>query len=176
MPSIAEILSSRIGKNGKSKTYIASELKVSEKTIENYMNGKRQPKPAALVRLSELLEFNLNELSEQIVPRETHVDVEQKVENVKLYGAGASYLPEYIAALKEHNAFLQELVKLNLASLSDTQRVILAQVKAGNQYEAIKAGQGNKKKEEAVLKVLNTLAGANLTGVSSVDSKVTEGM
>lgn len=68
MATIGEILNSKIGKGGKSKAYVASELGVSEKTIENYMNGKRFPKPQALVKLSKLLEFNLNELSEQNVP------------------------------------------------------------------------------------------------------------
>lgn len=68
MPTIAEILSNRITKGGKSKTYVASELKVTEKTIENYMRGKREPDATTLVKLSKLLDFNLNELSEQSVP------------------------------------------------------------------------------------------------------------
>lgn len=74
MPSLSQILKSKIGKGGKSKTYIANELKVSEKTVENYMHGKRQPKPHALKRLAEMLDFSLDDLSngedaEQNVPR-----------------------------------------------------------------------------------------------------------
>lgn len=73
MPSLSEILQREIGKVGKSKTYIASQLGVSEKTIENYMRGLRNPKPDALVKLSKLLGFDLSELSdefEQSVPHE----------------------------------------------------------------------------------------------------------
>lgn len=70
MASLSEILNSKIGKNGKSKAYVASQLGVSEKTIENYMNGKRNPQPKALVRLAALLSFDLNDLSEQNVPAE----------------------------------------------------------------------------------------------------------
>lgn len=75
MPSLSQILKSKIGNGGKSKTYVANELKVTEKTIENYMHGKRKPKPSALIKLSKMLGFSLDELSndedlEQIVPRE----------------------------------------------------------------------------------------------------------
>lgn len=68
MPTIAEILKSKITKNGKSKTYVASKLDVTEKTIENYMRGIREPDATTLVKLSQILEFSLNELSEQNVP------------------------------------------------------------------------------------------------------------
>jgi transcriptional regulator with XRE-family HTH domain len=68
MPSISEILKSRIGsKPNTSKAFIASKLGVSEKTVENYINGKRNPKPDALVQLSQLLDFSLDEMSEQNV-------------------------------------------------------------------------------------------------------------
>jgi transcriptional regulator with XRE-family HTH domain len=70
--SISEILSREIGKNGKSKTYIADKLDVTEKTVENYMNGKREPKIADLIKLSSLLGFHLDELSEQNVPQGTY--------------------------------------------------------------------------------------------------------
>jgi transcriptional regulator with XRE-family HTH domain len=70
MPSLSEILISKIGKHGKSKAYVASQLGVSEKTIENYMNGKRNPQPKAIIKLASILSFNLNDLSEQNVPPE----------------------------------------------------------------------------------------------------------
>jgi transcriptional regulator with XRE-family HTH domain len=70
MPSLSEILKDKIGKGSKSKAYIASKLGISEKTVENYINGKRAPKPDRLVRLAELLEFKLSELSEQNVLKE----------------------------------------------------------------------------------------------------------
>lgn len=74
MPTLSDIMQREIGKGVKSKTYIANQLGVSEKTIENYMRGLRQPRPDALVRLSKLLDFKLSELSEsfeQSVPRNT---------------------------------------------------------------------------------------------------------
>lgn len=71
VPSLSEILTNKFTTGGISKTYVAAELGVTERTIENYMHGKRSPKPDVLVRLSALLGFNLSELSEQNVPRAT---------------------------------------------------------------------------------------------------------
>ena len=73
MATLSEILKSKIGKGGKSKAYVADILGVSEKTIENYMNGIRQPKPEALVKLAETLGFSLSELSEQTAERKAWV-------------------------------------------------------------------------------------------------------
>lgn len=74
MATLVEILNREIGKIGKSKTYVADKLSVSEKTVENYMRGIRQPKPDALIQLSKILGFDLSELSEsfeQDVPHGT---------------------------------------------------------------------------------------------------------
>lgn len=75
MPLLSEILKSKIGKDRFSKTYVANELNVTERTIENYMSGDREPKPARLVLLSKILDFSLDEISEnseQNVPSETN--------------------------------------------------------------------------------------------------------
>lgn len=69
MGSLSNILKNKIGKDRLSKAYVASEMGVSEKTIENYMNGLRQPKPEALTKLAAIVGFELNELSEQNVLR-----------------------------------------------------------------------------------------------------------
>lgn len=74
MATLPQILKSKIGKNGVSKTYVANLLGVSEKTIENYMRGLRQVKPGVLVKLSKALNFELSELSEQNVPIPTVVN------------------------------------------------------------------------------------------------------
>jgi transcriptional regulator with XRE-family HTH domain len=71
MATLSEILNDKITKGGKSKASVAAHLEVSERTIENYMAGKRQPKPEALGKLANFLGFDLNELYEQSVPRET---------------------------------------------------------------------------------------------------------
>lgn len=86
------------------------------------------------------------------------------------------YLHDLLTTLKQHNAFLQDLVKSNLTGLSETQRIILAQVKAGLQYEAKIQGAGNKKKEAEVLADLNTLVAANLLGEQPKDSKAGQHM
>lgn len=67
MPSLSDILNAKIGSGGKSKAYVANALGVGEKTIENYMRGIRNPKPDALVKLSQVLKFDLSQLSEQTV-------------------------------------------------------------------------------------------------------------
>lgn len=68
MASLSNILKNRIGREGKSKAYVASQLGVSERTVENYINGTRQPKPDVLIKLGEILGFSLEELSGQNVP------------------------------------------------------------------------------------------------------------
>lgn len=67
MASLGQILNDKIGKGGKSKAYVAGELGVSERTIENYMKGLRNPKPDAMVKLSKILKFDLSQLAEQNV-------------------------------------------------------------------------------------------------------------
>lgn len=71
MPSLAEILNSKIGSDLIPKTSVAAHLGVSERTIENYMRGTREPGLTALIKLAKFLEFDLNELmqEEQSVPR-----------------------------------------------------------------------------------------------------------
>lgn len=146
---------------------IAKATGESKGNVSRYLSKKQEPSEPFLIKFYD---------SFKIVPRGTPDDMGLKVAVAAEGIHEVSYLPEYIASLKEHNAFLQDIVKINLASLSDTQRVILAQVKAGLQFEARKIGQGSKKKEEAVLKDLNTLVASNLQAVSNVGSKVGEGM
>lgn len=145
---------------------MSNQTGISAYKIYKWLDGKGNPKHEDAKKLELWLNSNMEEVPNfgNLAPTSAQPPSE------------ANYLPEYIASLKEHNAFLQELVKINLASLSDTQRIILAQVKAGLQFEARKIGQGNKKKEEQVLKDLNTLVSANMQGVSNVGSKVGDGM
>ena len=93
MATIAEILRTKISKNGKSKAYVASQLGVTEKTIENYMNGKREPDTTSLVKLAQILEFSLSELSEQIVPEIA------KTASSKMQGASTN--EKYVALLEK---------------------------------------------------------------------------
>jgi transcriptional regulator with XRE-family HTH domain len=84
MASLSEILKAKITKDGISKAYVASEMKVSERTIENYMNGVRNPKPEALAKLAGILGFSLSELEnfEQDVPQGTKKKPPQETETV----------------------------------------------------------------------------------------------
>jgi len=97
MASLAQILNSKIGKNGKSKTYVANLLGVSEKTIENYMRGLREPRQDALIKLSKALGFELSELSEQSVPREKSIVEPLQPHN----GHIDPYKDKYIQLLEE---------------------------------------------------------------------------
>lgn len=112
MATIAEILKRKIAKDGKSKTYVADQLGVTEKTIENYMNGKREPDATALVKLSNILEFSLNELSEQTVPAEQPSTKNETVINKKLK------VNPYLSLLESNdhffkNEYAQLLISLN---------------------------------------------------------------
>lgn len=71
MATLAEIMKLKIGEGKTSKAYLAHKLGVTERTVENYMHGKRKPDPEALIIIAEVLGFQLNELSVQNVPQET---------------------------------------------------------------------------------------------------------
>lgn len=118
MPTIAEILKTRITKGGKSKTYIASELKVTEKTIENYMRGKREPDATTLVKLSKLLGFELNEISEQTVPDPPVVN-EDQVEYSRLLPLGnlKMTVKDYVEDLRKDKEKLQNTIDANLTAM-----------------------------------------------------------
>lgn len=115
MATIAEILKSKISKGSKSKAYVASQLDVTEKTIENYMNGKREPDASTLVKLSQLLDFSLNDLSEQSVPG-GNFEIPKKTKPV------SDNFTEALAIIKQQNEFLQRLMESNLAGLSQDLR------------------------------------------------------
>lgn len=78
MASLSKILKDKFPNSGLSKAYIADQLGVGERTIEYYISGEREPTLKGLVKLSELLGFQLNELSEHTV-RES--DNRPKVKN-----------------------------------------------------------------------------------------------
>lgn len=123
MSALTKILKRKIGKDGVSKTYVASQLGVSEKTIENYMNGARSPKPDTIVKLAEILDFNLNELSEQNVlkngndtPRAAKQDRYTRLleDNDRFFKTTYSDLMANLGKLFDQSKNLESLIKLNL--------------------------------------------------------------
>lgn len=147
MPTLSEILNSKIGKQGKSKASVAAHLDVSERTVENYMKGSRQPKPEALAKLSKFLGFDLNELFEQNVPHGTNAEkspqaskkanglhISHKAEsmvNEESPSYNAPVQDKYITlledSLKEKKDQLKEL-QARLSDLEGRQRDFLAKV------------------------------------------------
>lgn len=67
MASLSKILKDKLPNSGLSKTYIANQLEVSERSVEYYISGEREPTLKGLIKLAELLGFQLNELSEHNV-------------------------------------------------------------------------------------------------------------
>lgn len=111
MATLQEILQSKIGKGGVSKTYVANLLGVGEKTIENYMRGLRQPKPKALVQLSKALDFDLSVLQEQSVP------YGNKGAQNALKQSPTDYKDKYYKKLEEENERLKKELEINSISL-----------------------------------------------------------
>lgn len=130
MPTLVELLNARIGKGGKSKTSVAAHLGVSERTVENYMKGTRQPKPDALVQLANFLDFNLSEMSEQNVQRESklngHTDPLDAFKAPKTE-ISEKYIQLLEDSLKEKKDQLKEL-QTRLNDLEGRQRDFLAKV------------------------------------------------
>jgi transcriptional regulator with XRE-family HTH domain len=183
MPTLSEILKSKIDKNGKSKTYVASKLGVTEKTIENYINGKRQPKPQALSILAKLLDFDLNSIadSEQFVPDGTPMNIGVVIEGPELKHSAAISAQFLAGRLTGKDELLQEkearrreaeerakraeaandrlmaLLESNLGMLHIEARIGLAYQKAWVEYEAEKASGGDKKKKKEILDRMDRL-------------------
>lgn len=111
MASLSKILKEKFTTSGLSKAYIANELDVSERQVEYYLSGQREPTLKGLIKLAEILNFQLNELSEQNVRSE---DSLPKTSNkVKKKGTDAEDL------LKElHNKVDSNLIVL-LNELTD---------------------------------------------------------
>jgi len=85
MASLSKILKDKFPTSGLSKAYIADQLGVGERTIEYYISGEREPNIKGLIKLSEILGFQLNELSEQIVRDiENNPQVKTKAKNKKM--------------------------------------------------------------------------------------------
>jgi len=69
---------------------------------------------------------------------------------------------ELIQVLKKQNDFLERMLESSLSSLATTQQVVLAEVKAGLRYGALKDAGGNKKKEAEILAQISRTAGEYL--------------
>jgi transcriptional regulator with XRE-family HTH domain len=111
MATLSEILKTKITKDGISKAYVASELGVGERTIEYYMSGQREPDLAGLIKLSNLLGFQLNELSEQSV-RGPNYDQKGNKQNGKNDNSG------YVALLESNDKFFKHEYAQMLLSLN----------------------------------------------------------
>lgn len=110
MATLSDILKDKITKEGFSKTYVASELGVGERTIEYYISGERKPDLDNLIKLSLLLGFQLNDLTEQPVRAN-----ESKQSQGKSKGSDKG---NYVSLLESNdhffkNEYAQLLISLN---------------------------------------------------------------
>jgi len=104
MPTLSEILKSKIGKGKIPKSKVALELEVTEKTIENYMNGKRAPTMEGLMTLSKLLKFELNDLSEHGV---LETNMGSVIKNEKSGAVEPDFKAKYIDLLEKRLAEIE---------------------------------------------------------------------
>jgi hypothetical protein len=90
----------------------------------------------------------------------------QKVAGMLTYGVepkkDQTYLNEYIQSIKQHNLFLQDLLKTNLAGLSTQQQVLQAEIQAIHQWDAQTVAKGNADKEKDALHHIHKLSADNL--------------
>lgn len=115
MPTLSEILNSRFPTSGLSKAYLALQLDVSEKTIENYINGRREPELEKVIKLSKLLDFSLDELTPVNNNPEQNVPTDNK-EAIN----GKHYLPRaFIDALHEFGNKMDSNLGVILNELRD---------------------------------------------------------
>lgn len=86
--TLGEVLTEKIASSGKSKAWVASQLDVSERTIENYMKGTRSPKPEGLIKLGQILNFEIVDFV-PLVPLEKTKEVKAHKD---IYKGGNQYL------------------------------------------------------------------------------------
>jgi transcriptional regulator with XRE-family HTH domain len=123
MATLSSIIKDKIATGGFSKAYIASELGVGERTIEYYMTGERKPDLDNLIKLSSMLGFQLNELTEQEV-RKDKPSSKQRKTNGGVDNSYVSLLESNDRFFK--NEYAQLLISLNkLIDLSKKQEALL---------------------------------------------------
>jgi transcriptional regulator with XRE-family HTH domain len=116
MATLSEILQRKISKDGYSKAYVASELKVGERTIEYYLSGERKPDFDNLLKLSALLGFELNELSE---PKVRDNKPEPKQKSPKQISSKESKNDNYVSLLESNDQFFKQEYAQMLLSLRE---------------------------------------------------------
>jgi transcriptional regulator with XRE-family HTH domain len=129
MASLSELLNEKIGKHGKSKASVADHLGISERTVENYMKGTREPELKDIVKLSLFLGFSMNDLYEQNVPRGTLHETKHNghVPTVLVEDVHARYVRLLEENLKEKKE-AEKGLQLRLDVIGQTQQEILSKL------------------------------------------------
>lgn len=143
----------------RNQTEFAEAIGYSRTHVSEVINGKEPITPEFEKAIKEAFLNPTNNVGEGSVP-----------DGVKL-----AHLTEKYEMLKDHHDTIKDILKSNLTSLSTMQLVILAEVKAGLQWEARKLAKGDRKKENQLRGEVSILVGENLRAFGIADKSLQMG-
>jgi transcriptional regulator with XRE-family HTH domain len=149
---------------------ISTKMDYSKGTVSAYLSGKTQPSESFIEKFEKVFKLKLKD------HQATVIDGPQKLNSTTLSTDDLKVsVQDYINDLKANLEFQREMIRTNLSQLSSTQHLLLAQVKAGLQWEAKVAAKGNKEKEEQILAEINKLVAEQMVGEFQTDSNAVSG-
>lgn len=159
---VSELLTLLVPLKGSTKAEVAGKLKISPQLLGQYMKERQNPKPDFYKKWKEtfgedLLNYDQTNVSrETATPEPAKQDPPTRIEEI----------------LERHNSFLQRMLESNLNKLSEVQYMVLAQVQAGQKWDAKNISKGNMKKYIELLDEISTLAGESLSAFGIMDIRV----
>lgn len=158
------------------QTNFAKMMDVSLSMQKSYEGERANPDPLYIQRLARLVHVKEEDLKNKKLQEKDIVQVEfvqkDQIEKDALVQRTSNSNGEIIEILKNHNSFLQRMLESNLNRLAEVQYMVLAQVQAGQKWEAKNYSKGNAKKYLEALAELSTLSGESLNAFGVMDINV----
>lgn len=153
-------------KVGYNRTYVSRVINEQEPLTEEFIKAIRNAIDNGTFSVPRITP-NKKETPSKV---EGVIPVSEYIQEIKRRADEAERNRQVLEELFRGN---QDIMRSSLASLAnlqeamaETQQLILAQLRAGQKYEAIKDSAGNKKKTEAILRDIDTFA-VELLGVGT---------
>lgn len=179
--TIADVLTELVPQKGKNKSEVARRLGISSQLLGQYMNGRHEPKLSFYEAWAREFGEDLKPAAERNVSHETteqpkagEVISFSKTELLQLFKTIADETDTKIAAerkkteearketekiLKENNAYLQDLVKSNLAEIEKWSFATLVNLQSHVYYLADKEAEGEEVVRNRILAKQGKTAG-----------------
>lgn len=160
------------------QTAFGEMFNVTRAMQRSYEAGQAKPDALYMQRLSRLTRVKEDDLRNKKLQEKdmVRVEFEQNEQNEQNDSDDSddsddrkNDTTEIIEILKNHNSFLQRLLESNLSKMSEVQYMILAQVQAGQKWNAKKISKGNERQYLKEIAEVSTLAGESLNAFGVMD-------